>query len=185
MGWLLAGRESAELAEQLIAETVARHNVEPGMLTLHADRGAAMRSKPVADLLIELDVSKSHSRPYVSDDNPYSESQFKTMKYRPDFPARFGCIEDARAHCHIFFPWYNTQHCHSGVGYMTPHSVHYGLAQAMFVARQATLDAAFLAHPNRFKHIRPQPPALPTAAWINPPPMEKLSPQNTQPCAVN
>ena len=185
VGWLLSGRESAELAEQLIADTVARHDVEPGMLTLHADRGAAMRSKPVADLLIELDVSKSHSRPYVSDDNPYSKSQFKTMKYRPDFPDRFGCIEDARAHCHVFFPWYNTQHCHSGVGYMTPHSVHHGLAQAMFVARQATLDAAFLAHPNRFKNIRPQPPALPTAAWINPPPMEKPSAKNTQPCTVN
>ena len=97
------------------------------MLTLHADRGAAMRSKPVASLLVDLDVAKSHSRPHVSDDNPYSESQFKTMKYRPEFPERFGCIEDARAHCQAFFAWYNDQHCHSGIGYMTPHSVHYGL----------------------------------------------------------
>lgn len=165
MGRPLAGRESAELAEQLVAATVARHDVQPGMLTLHADCGAAMRSKPVADLLIERDVSKSHSRPYVSDDNLYSELQFKTMKYRPDFPDRFGCIEDARAHGHVFFPWYNTQHCHSGVGDMAPHSVRHGLAQAMLVTRQATLDAALLAHPNRFKNIRPQLPTPPTAAW--------------------
>jgi hypothetical protein len=143
------------------------------MLTLHADRGAAMRSKPVASLLVDLDVAKSHSRPHVSDDNPYSESQFKTMKYRPEFPERFGCIEDARAHCQVFFPWYNDQHCHSGIGYMTPHSVHYGMAAAMRIVRQATLDAAFLANPNRFKNKRPQLPPMPTAAWINPPPEEK------------
>ncbi len=120
VGWLLAERESAELAEQLIADAVSRHDVQPGMLTLHADRGAAMRSKPVAALLVDLDITKSHSRPHVSDDNPYSESQFKTMKYRPDFPARFGCIEDARLHCQEFFAWYNTEHRHSGIGYMTP-----------------------------------------------------------------
>src|SRR5450830_1900206 len=112
VGWLIAPRESADLAQQLIADTVARHDVLPGQLTLHADRGAAMRSKPVASLLVDLEVTKSHSRPYVSDDNPYSESQFKTMKYRPDFPERFGCIEDARAHCQTFFSWYNDQHCH-------------------------------------------------------------------------
>jgi hypothetical protein len=145
------------------------------MLTLHADRGAAMRSKPVASLLVDLDVAKSHSRPHVSDDNPYSESQFKTMKYRPEFPERFGCIEDARTHCQAFFAWYNDQHCHSGIGYMTPHSVHYGLAADMRVIRQATLDAAFLANPNRFKNKRPQLPPMPTAAWINPPPEEKKS----------
>lgn len=185
VGWLIAPRESAELAQQLIADTVARHDVQPGMLTLHADRGAAMRSKPVASLLVDLDVSKSHSRPHVSDDNPYSESQFKTMKYRPDFPDRFGCIEDARAHCHAFFAWYNTMHCHSGIGYMTPCSVHHGHAQAMLVTRQATLDAAFLVNPNRFKHKRRQPSSLPTAVWINPPPKDKPSIQNTQPCAVN
>ena len=173
VGWLLAPRESAELAQQLIADSVARHDVQAGMLTLHADRGAAMRSKPVASLLVDLDVTKSHSRPHVSDDNPYSESQFKTMKYRPEFPDRFGCIEDARAHCQAFFPWYNAQHCHSGIGYRTPHSVHYGLAADMRVIRQASLDAAFLAHPNRFKHKRPQLPPMPTAAWINPPPQEK------------
>lgn len=173
VGWLIAPRECSELAQQLIADTVSRHNVESGRLTLHADRGAAMRSKPVASLLIDLDVAKSHSRPHVSDDNPYSESQFKTMKYRPEFPERFGCIEDARAHCQVFFPWYNDQHCHSGIAYMTPHSVHYGLAAGMRVIRQATLDAAFLANPNRFKNKRPLLPPMPTAAWINPPPEEK------------
>jgi len=185
VGWLIALRESAELAEQLIADTVARHTVLPGMLTLHADRGASMRSKPVAALLVDLDIAKSHSRPHVSDDNPYSESQFKTMKYRPDFPARFGCIEDARAHCQTFFPWYNTVHRHSGIGYMTPYSVHHGHADAMLVTRQATLDAAFLAHPNRFKNRNPQPHALPTAAWINPPPPERCPAHKRQPCTVN
>ena len=173
VGWLIAPRECAELAQQLIADTVSRHNVQSGMLTLHADRGAAMRSKPVASLLVDLDVAKSHSRPHVSDDNPYSESQFKTMKYRPEFPERFGCIEDARAFCQAFFAWYNAVHCHSGIGYMTPHSVHYGLATHMRVIRQATLDAAFVANPNRFKNTHPQLPPMPTAAWINPPPQEK------------
>ena len=185
VGWLIAERESAELAEQLIADSVARHDIEPGMLTLHADRGAAMRSKPVAALLVDLDIAKSHSRPHVSDDNPYSESQFKTMKYRPDFPARFGCIEDARSHCQTFFAWYNTKHRHSGIGYMTPSSVHYGHAQALRDVRQAALDVAFLASPTRFKGQRPQPPALPTAAWINPPPSETADQKTTATCAVN
>ena len=185
VGWLIAPRESADLAEQLIAETVARHDVEAGMLTLHADRGASMRSKPVAALLVDLDVTKSHSRPHVSDDNPYSESQFKTMKYRPDFPARFGSIEDARAHCQQFFAWYNTVHRHSGIGYMTPCSVHYGHAMALREVREATLDAAFLARPDRFKGRRPQPHPLPSAAWINPPTMEAINQQSPQPCAVN
>jgi len=181
VGWLIAPRECSELAQQLIADTVARHDVEPGTLTLHADRGAAMRSKPVANLLIDLDVAKSHSRPHVSDDNPYSESQFKTMKYRPEFPERFGSIEHARAHCQAFFPWYNAEHCHSGIAYMTPHSVHYGLAADMRVIRQATLDAAFMANPNRFKNKRPQLPPMPIAAWINPPPKEKSA--TTEPVA--
>jgi len=185
VGWLIALRESAELAEQLIAETVARHAVKPGTLTLHADRGASMRSKPVAALLVDLDIAKSHSRPHVSDDNPYSESQFKTMKYRPDFPQRFGSIEDARAHCQAFFPWYNTMHRHSGIGYMAPHTVHHGHADALLITRQASLDAAFLAHPNRFKNTKPQPHALPTAAWINPPPQEKHHAHSLQLCTVN
>ena len=175
VGWLIAPRESAELAEQLIAETVSRHDVQAGMLTLHADRGAAMRSKPVASLLVDLDIAKSHSRPYVSDDNPYSESQFKTMKYRPDFPDRFGSLEDARTHCQAFFAWYNDRHCHSGIGYMTPHSVHYGQAALLRAQRQATLDSAFAANPNRFKNKPPVLPPMPTAAWINPPPEEKTS----------
>jgi putative transposase len=185
VGWLLAEREGSDLAEQLIADSVARHNVERGMLTLHADRGAAMRSKPVAALLVDLDITKSHSRPHVSDDNPYSESQFKTMKYRPDFPARFGCIEDARLHCQTFFAWYNTEHRHSGIGYMTPQAMHYGQAQALHEARQTALDAAFRATPMRFKGKRPTPCDLPTAAWINPPASETPSPKTPQPCTVN
>jgi putative transposase len=178
---MLAARESAQLAEQLIADTTAKQNIAPGTLTLHADRGSSMRSKPVADLLIDLQIAKTHSRPHVSDDNPYSESQFKTMKYRPDFPARFGCIEDARVHCRAFFAWYNTAHRHSGIAYMTPHSVHYGHAEALHGGRQATLDAAFIARPTRFKGRRPQPHALPTAAWINPPSKETTTVQKPQP----
>jgi putative transposase len=123
----------------------------------------------VAALLIDLEVAKSHSRPHVSDDNPYSEAQFKTLKYRPDFPERFGCIEDARAHCQQFFHWYNTEHRHSGIGLMTPEAVHYGRAAALTAQRAVTLDAAFIANPNRFKGIAPRPPVLPTAVWINPP----------------
>jgi putative transposase len=169
VGWMLAARESAELAEQLIADTVDKYNISPGTLTLHADRGTSMRSKPVAALLIDLDVAKTHSRPHVSDDNPYSEAQFKTLKYRPDFPERFGSIEDARAHCNEFFRWYNTVHRHSGIALMTPESVHYGKAAALTRLRAVTLDAAFAAHPIRFKGLSPKPPELPTAAWINPP----------------
>lgn len=177
VGWMVAPRETAELAEQMIAQTVARHAVEPGRLTLHADRGASMRSKPVAALLVDLDIVKSHSRPHVSDDNPFSEAQFKTMKYRPDFPPRFGSLEDARAHCQTFFTWYNTIHRHSGIAYMTPHSVHYGQAEAMLLARQTALDAAFRRNPNRFKGKQPRPFALPDAVWINPPSNDKSTPQ--------
>lgn len=185
VGWMIADHESAVLAKQLIEETVRRHNVTPGSLTLHADRGASMRSKPVADLLVDLGVAKSHSRPHVSDDNPYSESQFKTMKYRPEFPARFGCIEDARAHCQAFFSWYNHDHRHSGIGFMTPHTVHFGKDVALNVVRQDTLDAAFKAAPERFKGRRPTPPRLPTAAWINPPKQTENADQKSTPCAVN
>ena len=186
VGWLIAERESATLAKHLIEQTVSRQHVVHGTLTLHADRGTSMRSKPVASLLIDLDITKSHSRPYVSDDNPYSESQFKTMKYRPNFPARFGCIEDARVYCKTFFAWYNTEHRHSGIAYMTPHSVHCGHAQAMLQVRQETLDGAFAKHPNRFKGKRPTPRELPTAAWINPP-LPETKPQHigTNPCTVN
>lgn len=169
VGWMIAERESAELAEQLIADTIAKHNILPGTLTLHADRGTSMRSKPVAALLVDLQVTKTHSRPHVSDDNPYSESQFKTLKYRPDFPERFGSIQDARAHCQQFFRWYNNVHRHSGIGLMPPEAMHYGRAAALTQQRTSTLQAAFLANPLRFKGIEPQPPAVPTAAWINPP----------------
>ncbi len=185
VGWMIAPRESAQLAAQLIADTVAKQNVTPGTLTLHADRGTSMRSKTVAELLVDLEVSKSHSRPYVSDDNPFSEAQFKTFKYRPDFPQRFGCIEDARAHCQQFFPWYNDSHRHSGIGYMTPGAVHYGQAQALFKQRADTLDAAFSAHPKRFKRNCPQPPKLPVAAWINPPNKESILSKKPFDCTLN
>jgi putative transposase len=185
VGWLIADREDADLAQQLIADSVARHDIEPGMLTLHADRGASMRSKPVAALLIDLDITKSHSRPYVSHDNPYSEAQFKTLKYRPNFPARFGCFEDARAHCQEFFTWYNTEHRHSGIGYMTPQSVHHGQAEHLRSVRQAALDEAFRANPNRFKGRRPEPHRLPTAVWINPPTSETINPKSSQHYTLN
>ena len=146
VGWMIAPRESAELAEKLIADSVAKQHLAPGSLTLHADRGASMRSKPVAALLVDLDVTKIHSRPHVCDDNPYSEAQFKTLKYRPDFPDRFGCIEDARAHCQAFFTWYNTAHRHSGIGLMTPQTVHYGRVRELTRLRSITLDGAFRAH---------------------------------------
>lgn len=178
VGWLIAPRESAQLAKKLIAETVAKQNITPGTLTLHADRGTSMRSKTVAELLVDLEVTKSHSRPYVSDDNPFSEAQFKTLKYRPDFPQRFGCIEDARTHCQAFFPWYNERHRHSGIGYMTPAAMHYGQAQTLFNQRAKTLDAAFVANPKRFKGNCPQPPSLPVAAWINPPKKEPITTKN-------
>ena len=169
VGWMIAAREAAELAEQLIADTVHKQNIVPGTLTLHADRGSSMRSKPVAALLVDLDVIKTHSRPHVSDDNPYSEAQFKTLKYRPDFPARFGSIEDARAHCQVFFRWYNIVHRHSGIAMMTPYTVHYRHDQKLTEERGATLMAAFAAHPERFKGLAPKPPKVPESVWINPP----------------
>jgi putative transposase len=178
VGWMVAQRECAELAEQLIADTLEKENIAPGTLTLHADRGTSMRSKPVAALLIDLQVARTHSRPHVSDDNPYSEAQFKTLKYRPDFPERFGSIEDARAHCRQFFGWYNHEHRHCGIALMAPTAVHHGTAAAMSAQRGLTLDAAFAAHPIRFKRVAPKPPALPTAAWINPPKKEPASTQS-------
>lgn len=169
VGWMIAPHESAVLAERLIATACARQGIRPGQLTVHADRGAAMTSKPVALLLAELGITKTHSRPYVSNDNPYSEAQFKTLKYRPDFPARFGSLEDARAHVTDFVTWYNTEHRHSGLGLHTPHDVHHALAAARQVQRATVLTTAYTAHPERFVHRPPTPPALPTAAWINPP----------------
>ena len=169
VGWMVAQRESAVLAEKLIAETLAKQGITRDQLTIHADRGPSMRSKPVAFLLADLGVTKSHSRPHVSNDNPFSESQFKTMKYRPDFPDRFGCIEDARAFGNPFFHWYNNEHRHSGLGLNTPRSVHYGLAAAIREKRATVLTEAYASHPERFVRVIPQPPMLPTAVWINPP----------------
>jgi putative transposase len=172
VGWMIAPHESSALAKRLIAETCEKQNVLPGQLTIHADRGASMKSKPVALLLADLGITKSHSRPHVSDDNPYSESQFKTLKYRPGFPDRFGSIQDGRAFCQDFFPWYNCEHRHSGIGLLTPEMVHYGKAQAVTSQRQIVLASAFDTHPERFVHGLPVPPSLPEAAWINKPKAE-------------
>ena len=169
VGWMVAPREGAELARKLIEETFEKQNIQPDQLGLHADRGSAMRSKPVALLLADLSVTKTHSRPYTSNDNPYSESQFRTMKYRPEFPDRFGCIQDSRAFCQMFFPWYNDEHRHSGIGMMTPAMVHYGLATAVRENRQQALDVAYAAHPERFVQRPPTPPNLPKEVWINKP----------------
>ena len=169
VGWCVADTESACLFKALFEETIAKHLVPPGQLTLHADRGAAMKAKATALMLADLGVTKSHSRPYTSNDNPFSESHFKTLKYQPEFPKRFGCIEDAKAFCRRFFDWYNQDHHHAGLGLMTPNQVHYGQADAIYAARQDTLDQAFRANPERFVRKAPQPPAKPTAAWINPP----------------
>jgi putative transposase len=169
VGWMVAHREQADLAERLIAETLAKQAIPAGQLTLHADRGASMTSKPVAFLLADLGVTKTHSRPHVSNDNPYSESQFKTLKYRPGFPDRFASIEEARAFCQDFFRWYNAEHRHAGIGLLPPEVVHYGQAQAAYDARSQVLAAAHAAHPERFVRQAPRPPQLPTAAWINPP----------------
>lgn len=169
VGWMIADRESDQLAEALIGHTCDQEGIVPGQLTLHADRGAAMRSKLVADLLVDLDVVKSHSRPYTFDDNPYSEAQFKTMKYRPGFPERFHSLAEARAFCQTFFSWYNYEHRHSGIGYMTPAAVHNDVAKIIYEQRDQVLQTAFTRHPNRFKNRHPRPPALPVEAGINMP----------------
>ena len=169
VGWMVASRESATLAKTLISETCAKQNVPLGQLTLHADRGSSMKSKAVALLLADLSITKTHSRPHVSNDNPFSEAQFKTLKYRPEFPQRFGSLEDSRAFCRPFFRWYNTEHRHSGIAFMTPQDVHYGRATQILETRSVTMDAAFEAHPKRFKDKRPVLKSLPVAVWINPP----------------
>jgi transposase InsO family protein len=169
VAWTVADREHQEIAAQLIDEAIATQKIEPGTLTIHADRGAAMTSRTVAVLLTELCVAKTHSRPHVSNDNPYSEAQFKTLKYRPEFPARFGSIEDARTVCGQLFRWYNGEHYHGGIALLTPAAVHYGKASAILAQRQTVLDAAFIAHPRRFVNRPPKHPDLPNAVWINPP----------------
>jgi putative transposase len=168
-GWMLAHAENASLAEALLADTVTKQNIGHGQLTIHADRGSPMTARPVAFLLADLGVTKSHSRPHCSNDNPYSESQFRTLKYRPDFPDRFGCYEDAQAHCQRFFGWYNHDHRHSGIGLHTPADLHYGRAHAIRDKRAVVLDAAYAAHPERFVRKPPTPPKLPSAVWINEP----------------
>jgi transposase InsO family protein len=165
-GWLVAAAEDAVVAKDFLADAIARNGVEPH--TIHADRGGAMVSKPVSELLVDLGVLRSHSRPRTSNDNPYSEAQFKTMKYVPDFPDRFGCLADARVFCEGFFAAYNHEHRHSGIGMHTPASVHFGTAEQIHTRRQNTLDTAYAAHPERFTR-RPRPPQLPETVWINQP----------------
>jgi len=169
VGWMVAPRESAELAKRLIGETSGKQNIAPEQLTIHADRGTSMTSKPVALMLADLGITKTHSRPQVSNDNPYSESQFKTLKYRPEFPERFGSIEDARGFCQEFMRWYNTEHHHTGIGLLTPETVHYGRAEAVIEERQRVLSAAYEERPERFVRHHPRAPELPGAVWINPP----------------
>jgi putative transposase len=169
VGWLLARQEANPLAKVLVQESCQRQHIAPDQLIIHADRGPSMTSKPLALLLGSLGVLPSHSRPHVSDDNPFSEAQFKTLKYRPDFPARFGSLEDSEGFCQRFFPWYNTEHRHVALGLMTPYDMHYGLAQAKWEHRAQVLRAAYAAHPERFPRGIPLPPPLPTAAWINKP----------------
>ena len=169
VGWTVAYRELASIAERLIAETCRRQGIERGRLTIHADRGSSMTSKPVAFLLADLGVTKTHSRPHVSNDNPYSEAQFKTLKYRPDFPKWFDSYEHARLHCRDFFPWYNTEHRHSGLGMVTPYDVHHGLADSRLQDRAAVLEQAFAEHPERFPRGLPLPSPLPQEVWINKP----------------
>jgi putative transposase len=169
VGWMVAGRETAELAKRLIAATCAKQGIAPGTLTIHADRGTSMTSRAVALMLADLGVTKTHSRPHVSDDNPFSESQFKTLKYRPEFPDRFGSIEDARVFCQRFFPWYNHEHHHSGIALLTPDMLHYGMASQIIEQRQNVLDQAYARNPERFPRARPKHPPQPTAVWINPP----------------
>ena len=169
VGWMLAHRGCAQLAKRLIRETVLKENVDAERLVLHSDRGSPMTAKTTAQLMATLGVTRSLSRPKVSNDNPYSESQFKTLKYWPGFPDRFGSIEDGLAFCHEFFPWYNQEHRHGGLGLLTPSHVHHGQATRILEARALTLQAAYEAHPERFVRRPPQPLQLPAAVWINPP----------------
>jgi putative transposase len=169
VGWLVAEREDGELAGRLIAESCVKQAVAPGALTVHSDRGSPMKAKPLVRLLADLGVGRSLSRPRVSNDNPFSESQFKTLKYCPAFPQRFGSLHDARAFCQYFFTWYNREHHHSGLALLTPESVHYGLAEAIIAQRQQVLDQIFAAYPERFVKGRPRPLRPPATVWINPP----------------
>ena len=169
VGWMVADRESSTLAKRLISASIEKQGVGKDQVTLHADRGSSMKSKPVALLLADLGVRKSHSRPYTSNDNPFSEAQFKTLKYHPSFPERFGSLEDARSFCRSFFAWYNKEHYHTGLGLLPPEIVHYGLAEETIEQRREVLQKAFDRHPKRFKNRPPQVPNPPREVWINPP----------------
>jgi putative transposase len=175
VGWTVQYRETGQLATALIAQSVEQQQITREQLTVHADRGIPMRSKPVAFLMADLGVTKSHSRPYTSTDNPYSEAQFKTLKYRPEFPDRFDSIEQAREFCRRFFHWYNHEHRHSGIGLMTPAALHYGQAEQLHAARARVLEAAYARNPERFIRRAPVPPELPTAAWINKPDTKEVA----------
>jgi putative transposase len=184
VGWMVATQESAQLAKHFIGETCIKEQIAPEQLTIHADRGSSMKSKPVALLLTDLGITKTHSRPHTSDDNPFSESQFKTLKYRPDFPGRFGSIEDARSFCQDFFSWYNKEHRHTGISLLTPEIVHQGMSEQVLEARGKVLNVAYQSHPERFVKGVPTVKALPEAVWINPPKEishtdeDKQSPEN-------
>lgn len=167
-GWMVADRESEALARDLIAQACAQQNIQPGRLGLHADRGSAMTSKTVSQLLIDLGVERTHNRPHVSNDNPYSESQFKTLKYGPDFPGRFGCQQDASGFIGPFTDWYNNDHRHSGICMLTPATVHYGKAEAVLEQRYQVMLSAYDQHPERFTR-RPMRQYLPKEVWINKP----------------
>lgn len=175
VGWMVANRELAHLARQLVDETASNQAIEPGQLTIHSDRGSPMVSKTLGELMVDLEITRSLNRPHVSDDNPFSEAQFKTLKYRPDFPDRFGSLQGARAHVARFFDWYHHEHRHSGIAWMTPADVHYGRAGAVREQRAAVLDAAYQLHPERFVSKPPEPALLPSAVWINQPPIAALT----------
>lgn len=172
LNWLVAAHEDAELAKEFIEDAIVTQGITRDTLTIHADRGGAMRSKPVSQLMVDLGVVRSHSRPHVSNDNPFSEAAFKTLKYCSTFPSRFGCLEDARMFSERFFTFYNHEHRHSGIGLHTPASVHYGTHLEIREQRQVTLNAAYEANPIRFRRLAPQAPSIPELVWINPPELE-------------
>jgi putative transposase len=175
VGWTVQQRETAAIASALLEQAVEQQQIQEGTLTVHADRGGPQRAKPVAFLLADLGVTKTHSRPYTSSDNPYSEAHFKTLKYRPGFPDRFASLLDAREHCRGFFHWYNHAHRHSGIGLMTPAAVHHGQAQHLYDRRATVLAKAYARNPERFVRRPPAPPELPTAAWINKPTTKEIA----------